>query len=118
MPFGYVESIRYYHKYFTYWTPFEAHIFQFVTKIILDVHICPFDQHNSHVLIPLCYNMRFDISWLNQTDNDLHCKLLHEYSRFTKKQEEEEKRLLLLMEKIRKKLSLLTIKILPYDSQM
>ena len=82
---GYVKSIRYYQKYFTYWTAYEPHIFHFVTKIIPDVHIFPFDKHNSHVLIPLCYDMHFDISCLNQTNNALHCKLLQDYSKFTKK---------------------------------
>ena len=64
MPIGYVESVRYYHKYFTCCTDYESHIFHFATQIFPDVHICPFDQHNSHVLIPLCYDMHFDISYL------------------------------------------------------
>lgn len=76
MPTCYIEAVRYYHQYFTYWTAFEPHIFRFVTKIILDVHTCPFEQHNSQVLILLCYNIRFDVSCLNQTNNDLRCKLI------------------------------------------
>ena len=84
IPTGYIETVRYYNQYFTYWTAFEPHIFQFVIKIIPDVHICPFEQHNSHVLIPMCYSISFDIFCLNQTNNDLRCKLIREYSKFTK----------------------------------
>ena len=103
MPTDYIENVRYYYHYFNYWTAFEHHIFRFVTKIIPDVHICPFKRHNSNVLTPLCYDIRFDISCLNQTDKDPRCKLIQEYSEFTKTQEEDDaKRLSLLMEKIRK----------------
>lgn len=91
MPTGYIETVRYYHQYFTDWTAFERHIFRFVSKIIPEVHICPFEQHKSHVLIPLCYDgIRFDISCLKQTDNNIRCNMIQEYSKFTKTQEKEE----------------------------
>ena len=46
--------------------------------------------------------MRFDISYIKQSDNDLRCNLIQEYSKFTKTQEEgEANRLSTLMEKIR-----------------
>lgn len=67
--------------------------------------MCLFEQHNSHVLIPLCYDdIRFDISCLKQTDNNIRCSMIQEYSKFTKTQEEEEeaKRISELMAKIRR----------------
>lgn len=96
MPTGYIETFRYYQQQCTYWTTYELHIFEFVTKMIPDIHICPFDQYYSHVLIPLQTQFQPNISCLIQVNNELHCKLRLEYSKFTEQQEKEEAKRLLL----------------------
>jgi len=58
--------------------PRMNHTFKFVSKIFPDIHICPFDQTYSHVLIPLRYGIKCDSSCLVQTTEGLQCKYLLE----------------------------------------
>jgi len=74
MPTRFIQTFKYYHQHFEYWTAFEPHIFRFVSKIFPDIHICSFDQTHSHVLIPLRYGINFDSSCLIHTTNGLQCK--------------------------------------------
>jgi len=83
MPTGYINYSKWLRKRLEYWTAFEPHIFQFVSKMFPDVHICAVDQSHTQVLIPLHYPFQIDASCLIPTQYGLRCKYLQDdYSHF------------------------------------
>ena len=83
MPTGYINYFKWFRQRLEYWTAFEPHIFNFVSKMFPDVHFCPVDQSHTQVLIPLHYPFQIDASCLVHTQNGLRCKYLQDdYSHF------------------------------------